>query len=321
MVAELQSRASGTRSVRVIDMGDGMARLLADLPAVLAHAIHDLLTHTSGLGYGFFAPVRYQRLLADSKIAQGLTVSPWTLEDNTQRIARLPLMFTPGERWAYGLSTDVLGRVVEVAAEQPLERFLESELFAPLKMRDTAFFTPAEKESRRTVLYDVGKDGKVFPAKDQCRTDLVVGEGPGPDGQGPRRYCSGGGGLVSTANDYQRFLSMLLNGGELDGTRILKAETVTLMTTNRSGTVSLGVGDHGDQFGYGFGVWTDKGQKNGVPSVGSYSWSGAFSTYFWVDPGEQLVGLLMTQMTRGDHVTLRDDLKRMIYETVKKAGQ
>jgi CubicO group peptidase (beta-lactamase class C family) len=275
--------------------------------------VEDLLTHTSGIAYGFFSPPHYRQLVSESNIAEGLARSPLTVEESVARIGKLPLLHNPGERFTYGLNTDVLGRIVEVVSGQSLDAYLRTAIFEPLKMNDTYFLAPDDREVRRAVLYNVDPQKKAATAPDQLRTDLAKTSTDGI----VQKYFSGGGGLVSTAPDYARFLQMLLNGGELDGVRVLKPETVALMTENHIGNLTLGVGDHGDKFGYGFGVWTPEGQKGGIPSVGSYSWSGAFGTYFWVDPHEKLVGILMVQISGPAPAPLRDMLKTGVYDAIR----
>ncbi|HEY7424592.1 MAG TPA: serine hydrolase domain-containing protein, partial [Gemmataceae bacterium] len=161
----------------------------------------------------------------------------------------------------------------------------------------------------------MGEDKKIAPLGDKPVTkgELVCSVTYPCTKDG--KYFSGGAGLVSTAHDYARFLQMLLNGGELDGVRLLKAEAVKLMTTNQIGAMKFGPGDLGDRFGYGLGVMTEASKNRDVASVGSYSWGGFFYTYFWVDPQKELIGVLMTQMYPG-HPTLQKDFKKRVYESL-----
>jgi CubicO group peptidase (beta-lactamase class C family) len=281
-----------------------------------AVTVRDLLAHTSGIAYGFSAPERLRKSYAD--IAEGVGPLDPTLEENVKRLAKIPLAHQPGEAWTYGLNTDVLGRVVEVASGKPLDRFFFDRIFGQLKMADTGFFVPKEKQARLVALYK--PDGKKV---------AKVTEDPFPAGAltvspkrvlGEQKYHSGGGGLVSTAADYGRFLQMLLNGGELGGVRLLKAESVREMTRNQIGKLDLPFGVHGDKFGLGFGVTT----KPGVPSVGSYSWAGAFHTFFWVDPEKKLAGIVMTQLHPWGASTLWADYQKAVYAALEnnpaKAG-
>ena len=232
--------------------------------------IKHLLMHTAGLTYGWGdKPVdeRYKEL----KIFEDGS----GLADMVKKLGDIPLVHEPGERWTYGVSTDVLGYFVEVVSGMPFEAFLQTRLFGPLGMVDTAFSVPPEKRDRFAALYSPTKDdglervGKAALSND----DFTF-------------FPSGGGGLVSTAADYMRFSQMLLNGGELDGVRILGKKTVELMRYPH----------HDDWFGLGFAVVTDKEPPDILESMGSFSWGGAAATTFWIDPQEKLIGLLMTQL-------------------------
>ena len=215
--------------------------------------VHHLLTHTSGLTYGFFGKPYLGDLYRNAGVSDGLIQTEGTIGDNVKRLAKLPLLHQPGSAWEYGLSSDVLGRVIEVASGKDLDTFFREEIFRPLKMTDTYFFLPAEKKDRFAALYAPNED----------KTIVRVGEGPMKAGallysasfhyQGPRTFFSGGAGLVSTASDYARFLQMLLNGGELDDIRLLKAETVAKITANQIGTLPMGLGNAAFQ-GVRFGL-------------------------------------------------------------------
>ena len=239
-----------------------------------------------------------------------------TIDDNVKRLAKMPLQHQPGSAWEYGLNTDVLGRVIEVASGKDLNTFFREEIFRPLKMTDTYFFLPDEKKDRLAALYAPNKD----------KTIVRVGEDPVKVGaltysasfqyRGPRTFFSGGAGLVSTASDYARFLQMLLNGGRLDGVQLLKHETVRKITQNQLGQAAMG--NSGPQFGYGFGIVVDPEKSKDVASVGTYSWGGIFNTYFWVDPEKKLIGIMMTQLYPSDHLRLGNDFKKLAYESLKK---
>ena len=259
--------------------------------------IKHLLTHTAGLTYGWGnKPVdaRYKALKMSAASA--------TLADMAKTLSDIPLVHEPGERWTYGVSTDLLGYLVEVVSEMPFEAFLQTRIFEPLGMIDTAFSIPPEKRDRFAALYSATKEKGLER----------VGNKADADGQFTF-FPSGGGGLVSTAADYMRFSQMLLNGGELEGVRILAKETVDLMRSPH----------HDNWFGLGFSVVTDKefsdkdtdetdtessdktdkdtdetDKESFDPpeSIGSFSWGGAAATIFWIDPEKELVGLLMTQI-------------------------
>ena len=241
--------------------------------------ISDLLTHTSGLTYGLFGntPV-------DSLYRAGLSAldaaGEADLAKRTDVIASLPLAADPGERWIYSMSTDVLGRVVEVASGQTLDEFFRRRIFEPLGMTDTGFHVEADKVDRLTRLYYRARDGLFAP--------------PAPQGDRytrPPSWFSGGGGLTSTAADYLRFCEMLLGGGEANGVRLLQPETVRLMTRNHLSDEMIpimpGIGRQG--FGLGFAVSVGE-------NPGTYWWSGIASTYFWIDPAEEIIALAWTQL-------------------------
>jgi CubicO group peptidase (beta-lactamase class C family) len=262
--------------------------------------VRDLLRHTSGLINPELDFAYPERGLADATADFGIRAIHmfygWadatayrrdaTLADFVSALARLPLAHQPGEVWEYGLSADVLGRVIEVASGEPLDRFLQSRIFTPLHMVDTGFYVPEAKLDRlvdapmpdRPPIWDVTKPAKLF---------------------------SGGGGLVSTAPDYLRFCQMLLNGGELDGVRVLSPQTVKEMTTNALPSDIRIFGNEigalaGTSFGLGFAVRTSPVFSKTPGAVGSFSWAGLWGTQFWIDPAEKLIGLQMIQAAPGE---------------------
>ena len=245
--------------------------------------IRDLLAHTSGLAYGLSEDTPVDEMYQEEKMLK------WdeTLEEKVRRLVKLPLANQPGSTWRYSVATDVLGYLVEVISGLSFDVFLEERIFEPLGMEDTGFYVPAEKISRFATLYKAEET-------DSFERDETLYWG---DFSKLPRLLSGGGGLVSTASDYMRFCQMLLNGGELDGVRLLSRKTVELMTANhlpdeliRQGNMTKGYG-----FGLGFGVLLDVAQSEALGSEGEYSWGGAASTGFWIDPNEELIGILMTQ--------------------------
>ena len=231
--------------------------------------IQDLLRHTSGFTYGVFGKSLVKDLYTKNDV-------DGTDHDNAQfvkKLAGVPLMYQPGTTWEYGRSTDVLGHVVERVSGQPLDRFLEERIFRPLGMKDTGFFVPPEKQSRLAEPF--AADPKM----------LEVRQKP--------KYLAGGQGLVSTSADYLRFAQMLLNGGELDGTRLLARKTVDYMTSDHLGAIRGPAPGYG--FGLGFAVRLADGQASTPGSAGDYNWAGLGGTYFWVDPKERLVAVWMMQ--------------------------
>jgi CubicO group peptidase (beta-lactamase class C family) len=281
--------------------------------------IHDLLTHTSGLSYRLLNKPFITRLYADAGVSDGLVETPGTVGDNVRKLARLPLVCQPGAAWEYGLNTDVLGHVVEVVSGRSLEQFCRERIFGPLKMNDTWFVLPKEKRSRLSALYAAGAD----------KTIARVGTGPITAGSAvysatyPTRddskYHSGGAGLVATAGDYFRFCQMMLNRGELDGVRILKPETVDRISQNQIGDLTLPP-PGGGAMGYGFGILTEKYKSDSKDpaGIGTLSWAGAFGTFFWIDPKNELIGVFMCQVFPPDF-TLANEFKRLTYEAMMEA--
>ena len=261
--------------------------------------IRDLLTHTSGLTYGFFgdSPV-------DSMYNRELNALPegpgGDLEERVATIASLPLIDDPGARWNYSVSTDVLGRVVEVVSGQSLSEFFRERIFEPLGMEDTGFRVPADKLDRFTAMYRRSGDG-LSPAG-------IPGDGPFTR---PPTWLSGGGGLVSTAGDYLRFCRMLLGGGELDGVRLLRRETVRLMTGNHLPDEMIPILPGLDDQGFGLGFAVSVGAN-----AGSYWWSGIANTYFRVDPREEIVAMAWTQLQPYGAAPLDRLLRPLVYEAI-----
>ena len=287
------------------------------VPSEREITVRDLITHTSGIVYRFFAPKHLAAFYVKANINDGLSQDDEKLADNIKRLAGLPLLHQPGSAWTYGLNTDVLGRVVEVASRKSLDEFFRERIFTPLGMRDTAFYPPPEKVARIAALYRPGGDKKIVRiGRDPVQMGQLTYSATYPY-EGPHSYYSGGAGLTSTAADYARFLQMLLDGGKAGDKQLLKAETVKQMTQNQIGKLTLGFGAHGDGFGYGFGVVTPNMEGKTPMSVGSYSWGGIFYTYFWVDPNKELIGVMMTQIFPSDHLKLRENFTKLAYEALK----
>jgi CubicO group peptidase (beta-lactamase class C family) len=286
------------------------------VPAERGITVHDLLTHTSGLTYRFFGRPHLAELYRKAGVSDGLAPTEGTIADEVKRLAGLPLLCQPGRAWEYGLSTDVLGRLVEVVSGKDLATFFRERIFEPLRMRDTYFFLPAGKRDRLAALYRPGPDRKIVRVGEEpVQAGALVYSAALPY-RGPRTYFSGGAGLVSTAADYARFLRMLQGGGKAGGARLLKPETVRRMTRNQVGNLRPWIREHGDGFGYGFGVVTAGQKDRGAVSPGTYSWGGIYNTYFWVDPHKQLIGILMTQIYPSNHLTLRRDFQKLAYEAL-----
>lgn len=245
--------------------------------------VHDLLRHTAGMTYEFLGNGPVQRQYAQLRLGS----RERSLADFTQQLAALPLMYQPGQVFEYSRATDVLGRVVEVIAEQPLQQFLQEQVFEPLRMPNTAFTVPPEFHDQIAEPFARDPDGGLQMKVIDVRTDAAL--------------ASGGGGLISTAQDYARFLQFLLNRGELDGVRLLGPRTVDFMTTDHLGDIPLAVGGSrallpaGHGFGLGFAVRKHLGVAPVPGSVGTYFWGGLAGTSFFVDPALDMFACLMLQ--------------------------
>lgn len=276
------------------------------VPAARPVTVRDLLTHTSGFGYGTGGAAD-DRWEAAGMQGWYLVDRDGSIQDIAARIAELPAAAQPGERWIYGYNTDILGALVEQVSGQPLDRFLSEQIFEPLGMRDTQFYLPASRHDRLATVYSM-RDGKLERAPAPGGS---VGQGAYVNG--PRSVFSGGAGLLSTARDYARFLQMLLNGGELDGRRLLGRKTVELMTVNHLGDVPFNAGQG---FGLGFYVVDDLGAR-GVPgSVGEFGWGGAYHSTYWVDPVEDLIVVHLTQLIPAGEVDDQGTVRALVYQAL-----
>jgi len=280
-------------------------------PAKSEITIRQLLTHTSGITYQFIGAEPWAKLYKDAGISDGLIQSEGKIADNVKKLAKLPLMHQPGERYSYGLSTDVLGYLVEVVSGMTLDEFFRERMLRPLAMRDTHFFVPEEKLNRLAAVYNQLPDGRIKRMGDERDERSYLTYSASFQYKGPRTYYSGGAGLVSTINDYARFLQMLLNGGELDGARILSRKTVELMTVNHVGEMFGAQG-----FGLGFSVVRDLGKGHELGSVGQYGWGGFYYTNFFVDPKEQLICIFMSQLYPANDVKLHERFRTLAYQAM-----
>ncbi len=277
--------------------------------------IQQLLTHTSGISYRFATgtPARdaIARFYVDAGISDGLTQTQGEISDLSRKLGTVPLMFEPGTQYQYGLSIDVLGHLVEVVSGVTLAEFFEQRIFEPLGMRDTHLFI--DDDERLASVYVPDDRGGIRELGDEPVEIGALVYSASFHFKGPRTYFSGGAGLVSTASDYVRLLQMFLNGGELDGVRLLSPTTVELMT--RSGTGDLSVSP-GRKFGLGFAIIEDPGRA-GVPhSPGSYYWGGFFNTRFFVDPSEELIGVFLSQRYPRDAGSIRDRFMNVVYQAI-----
>jgi CubicO group peptidase (beta-lactamase class C family) len=279
--------------------------------------IHDLLTHTSGISYRLMNKPFVGKMYVEAGVSDGLVETPGTIGDNVRKLAKLPLVCQPGTAWEYGLNTDVLGYVVEVASGKSLAEFCQERIFDPLKMNDTGFIVRAEKRSRLAALYSMGPGKTMASVGDNPVVQDALVYSSTYSTNDESKYYSGGAGMVSTTGDYLRFCRMMLNGGELDGVRVLGSDSVGRMTSNQLGDLSIPLPGSG-AMGYGFGVLTEQVKESAKDpaAVGTYSWGGAFGTYFWVDPENELVGIFMSQIYPPDF-NLGVEFKRLTYEALE----
>jgi len=296
------------KNVKVLVPGDDGAEGQL-VPAKREITIRHLLTHTSGLTYQW--DPRVGAKYSEAGITHGLLQDNDLLGDDMKKLAQLPLVHQPGEAWTYGLNTDVLGRLIEVVSGMSLDEFLRTRIFLPLQMNDTYFFLPMEKVSRLAAVYGPDSNGTLKRLGND-----ILGDGPFKicvtyPCEGPRRYYSGGGGLCSTVLDYARFAQMLLNGGELDGVRLLSRKTVDWMTADQVGGLKADSG-----FGLGFGVTRSLSESTELPSAGSYRWGGLWYTTFFVDPAEHMLGVCMAQLYPSGKATLNDQFEPLARQAI-----
>ena len=271
----------------VIENEFGISREPTRQPINFRH----VLSHTAGLD-----PSR--EVLTDSEVA--LLSRTDNLEDTIIKRAPLPLAFHPGEEWQYGSSTDYVALLVERISGEPLKDYLRKNIFSPLGMEDTFYSVPEDKRDRVASVYSPSGPGQTI--------ELSRGKEYSDRPFFGENYYGGTAGLFSTASDYWRFSQMLLNGGELSGVRLLSPKTVSLMISNHSGDGDVYIRGPGYTFGLGFGIVSDAGKARDPLTPGTFSWGGAWGTIFWVDPVEEMIGIMMTQITSYRHLTVRQEL-------------
>jgi CubicO group peptidase (beta-lactamase class C family) len=278
------------------------------IPATREITIRDLLRHTSGLTYGWNPDLG--EMYKEANVASGLLPYDGTIGDSVARLAKLPLLFSPGERWEYGESVDVLGRLVEVVSGMPLDEFLRTRIFEPLGMKDTYFFVPDNKLNRLATAYTYYSEAGLNRFPDTPIVEKTFSYSADYPYHGPKKLFSGGGGLSSTAGDYARFCQMMLNEGKLGNARLLSRKSVELMTHDQLGRISAD-----DSFGLGFGIEGVKAPLKELGSAGAYSWGGFFYTAFSIDPKEQMIVIFMGQL----HPTGDLDLDQKVHELAYQA--
>jgi len=285
----------------MVHVGDGVTK-----PAENKIRVVDVLRHTTGFGYGW-GPNTY----VDSLYR---TVNRRTLKDNkafVEKLAKLPLYYEPGQGWRYSVSTDVAGYLIEVISGMPLDKYLEEKILKPLGMNDTHFEVPEDKKDRFLTNYTTNKEGglQVIDHPSMSRYTKTV------------TMFSGGGGMVSTTNDYLRFCQMLLNGGEYEGHRYLSPKTIELMTKDHTKGIShaggpIALPNDGNGFGLGFSMVTDLAPTGITGSEGSYGWGGAAGTVFRIDPKEDLIFVMMIQLMPYNHLQAREKFQTMVYQAL-----
>jgi CubicO group peptidase (beta-lactamase class C family) len=292
---------------KVIDQYNEKDTTYTTVPARREITIRDLLTHTSGVDYAAIGSARMRAIYAKHRIPVGFETDGLILGNEIRKLGSLPLQHQPGERFTYGLNTDIIGYLVEKLSGLPLDEYFRQRIFSPLGMTDTYFYLPESKYNRLATIYTEDENKKIV--RYNRRSGAVTADYPKTKGT----YFSGGAGLSSTIKDYAIFLQMLLNGGMYNGQRILARHTVELMTCNQIGDLFVsGV----DKFGLGFQVTTERGHARTSLSEGSFSWGGYFGTTFWVDPKEGLVCLLFLQQSPLSHGDIQNKFKAMVYQAV-----
>jgi len=276
-----------------------------------AMTLHHLLTHTAGMTYGWFFDSPVEALYRE--VVPNLYQRDQPLEEVVNRLAELPLLFQPGTQWRYSFATDVLGYVVQVIADMPLPYFLQERIFGPLGMADTAFDVRPEKRERLAQIYRSEKlydPVALAPDEVGLLSDVTV----------PTQCPSGGGGLISTLGDYLAFCNCLINNGRYPGGQLLSRKTLEWMTADHIPAhlkpLKMGAEQLDFGFGLGFRVATSLGEARSLTSVGEYGWSGAANTFFWIDPAEEIIGLMMTQHMPLEPYPVQERFRNLAYQAI-----
>lgn len=275
--------------------------------------IRDLLTHTSGIGYAQIGDATMNAVYGKAGVVGGIGLKGGLLSENIKKLAVLPLFHQPGEKWTYGLNTDVLGYLVEIVSGLSLNDYFRKNIFEPLGMKDTYFYIPQAKRNRLAMLYTEDKEHHLIKAPELMKVNAdFYRDYPNQDNG---TFYSGGGGLVSTAYDYAIFMQMLLNGGNYKGKHILSRHTVSLMTVNQIG--DLTTGKVNTKFGLGFELITKDNYPKILGSVGTFSWGGMFSSKYWIDPEEKIVAQFVLQLFPNSHSEIHDKIKVLVYQALE----
>lgn len=291
----------------VLDKFNDADTTYTTVPAKREITFRDLLTHTSGLDYSDIGSSKVQAIYTKNNIPSGLGYFDENLVERMSALGKLPLSFQPGEKWQYGLNSDLLGALIEIMSGENLEDFLSKNIFQPIGMKDTYFNVPASKANRLATVYTEDSLHHVIKWSHTFRH--IDPDYPTMK----KRYFSGGAGLSSTAYDYAVFMQMLLNGGKYNGHQILSKRTVEMMT---SGQLKDGMfGD--DNFGLGFEITSDKSAARGPRNKGSFAWGGYYGTTYWADPKAHLVCLFMTQQSPNSHSDVEQKFETIVYSSLK----
>ena len=297
------------KNPKILIETDGNGNVLKTKPAQKEMTIMDLLCHKSGIAYSFTSE-ELRNVYEKAGIIEISTLEPVTLESNMKALAQLPILFEPGSKYHYGLSTDVLGYLCEVVSGKSLSQFFTDEIFTPLEMNDTQFYLIGNKKNRLATMYSSIDGGALIESKGN-ESNIKI-ENPEFPILGSKTYFSGGGGLSSTAADYGKFLQMLLNKGTLKGKRILSRKSVEFIAAPRIDTNNDDIPDRG----LAYRVHTDIGKLSGLGSIGTLNLNGAFYTASWIDPEEGFCAIFMTQL-RPTKSTIAAKFRTAVYQALK----
>ena len=300
------------RKPNVLDKFNKADSSFTTVPAKREITIRDLLTHTSGIDYAQIGSETAVAIYSKAGVVGGIGLKGGLLKDNILKLAALPLSHQPGEKFTYGLNTDVLGYLIEVVSGMSLDAYFTKYIFAPLGMKDTYFYIPKEKQNRLAMLHSddqtkhVVNTAEIISVNGTFYRDYPILDGGS--------FYSGGGGLVSTAYDYTVFMQMLLNEGEYNGKHLLSKNTIRLMTMNQIGNINLG---RTGKFGLGFQIVTDVDQSRNTVSLGTFSWGGMFASSYWIDPKEKIVAQFVLQQYPFSHGDIAEKFKVAVYQALQ----
>jgi len=293
----------------VMDKFNAADTTYTTIPSKSSITIRQLLTHTSGISYPQIGSPEANAIYSKSELLAGIGVENGRiLANDVKKIAKLPLMHQPGEKFTYGFNSDVLGYLVEIWSGMSLDEFFRKRIFEPIGMKDTYFYLPSSKWNRLVSLYREENKKLLAAGASISNNGLFITDYP----KMPGTFFSGGGGLSSTAMDYAIFLQMLLNGGIYNGKRILARNTVRMMTMNQIGDINRGF----NKFGLGFGITTERGSAQLPLQEGSFEWGGAFQTTYWADPKERIIGILFRQIWGSTFGEIANKFKVLVYSAL-----